>query len=296
VHRTELIPRGPFSLEASATFGFGPNEGRPPPFDGAMRLAFAVDGGSGYAGAVLTQPESDGPVVVELQTAGPVDLDTALAQLARILCLDHDGEQFVRVGEHDRILGALQIKHHGQRPVLFCSPYEGAAWAVISARRPASLAARVRTALGDQLGHSFELAGQIVQAFPQPEALGALDSFPGLDATKVRRLRGVAEASQDLDSSRLLALGPEQAYKQLQQLEGIGPFYAGLIVLRATGFTDATLRTAEPKVLRNAGELYGFEQPLTLEGFTELAENWRPFRTWATVLMRLAGDLARRGR
>ncbi len=33
--------------------------------------------------------------------------------------------------------------------------------------------------------------------------------------------------------------------------------------------------------------------PLTLEGLTELAEPWRPFRTWVTVLLRLAGDRSR---
>jgi DNA-3-methyladenine glycosylase II len=295
MHRTELVPQGPFSLEAAATFGFGPNEGRPAQFDGAMRLAFAVDGGRGYAGVVLAQSEPDGRVAVELQTVGDADVDTALAQVARIVSLDHDGEGFSRVGERDSILGTLQAKYPGQRPVLFCSPYECAAWAVISARRPASTAASVRTALGAQLGHSFELAGETVHAFPQPGAVHGLESFPGLDATKVRRLRAVAETSDQLGATHLQALGPERAYEHVQRHEGIGPFYAGLIILRATGFADAVLRTTEPKVLRSAAELYSLEQPLTLERFTELAENWRPFRTWAAVLIRLAGERARRG-
>jgi DNA-3-methyladenine glycosylase II len=295
MHLKELIPRGAFSLEAAATFGFGPNEGRPPHFDGTMRLAFAVDGVSGYAGAVLTQPERDGPVAVELQLAGGAEVDVALAQVARVVSLDHDGEEFARVGDRDPILGALQAQHHGQRPVLFPSPYEGAAWSVISARRPASVAARVRAALSQQFGQPFELAGEAVHAFPQPCALAELDSFAGLDATKARRLRGVAEAAAQLDAGHLQALGPERSFEHLQQLEGIGPFYAGLIVLRATGFADAVLLTAEPKVLRHTAELYGLPEPPTLERFIELADHWRPFRTWATVLIRLAGDRARRG-
>jgi DNA-3-methyladenine glycosylase II len=171
---TELIPQGAFSLEAAATFGFGPNEGRPPQFDGKMRLAFPVDGGTGYAGAILTQPEPGGPVTVELQLAGDAQLDVALAQVARIISLDHDGEEFARVGGRDPVLGALQARHPGQRPVLFPSPYEGAAWSVISARRPASVAAKVRTALGERFGHAFELAGETVHAFPQPGALTTL--------------------------------------------------------------------------------------------------------------------------
>ena len=295
MYRADLTPRGPFSLQAAATFGFGPNEGRPPAFDGAMRLAFAVDGGSGYAGAVLRQSEPDGQVAVELQAARGADIDTALAQVARIVSLDHDGEEFIRVGEGDPVLGELQAKHPGQRPVLFPSPYESAAWAIISARRPASVGARVRATLSEQRGHCFELAGQTTYAFPAPGDLRGLDDFTGLDTTKLRRLRGVAEASDELDAGTLQALGPERAYEHVQQLEGIGPFYASLIVLRATGFADAVLPSAEPKVLRNAAELYGLEQPLALERFTELAETWRPFRTWATVLIRLAGDRARRG-
>lgn len=291
----QLNPRGAFSLEAAATFGFGPNEGRPPRFDGTLRLAFAVDGGSGYAGAVLTQSEPDGPVAVELQIVGGAEFEVALAQVARIVSLDHDGEEFARVGDRDPVLGALQAEHHGQRPVLFNSPYECAAWSVISARRPASVAARVRTALSERFGQSFELAGQIVHAFPQPGAVVELPNWAGLDATKVRRLRGVAEAAAQLDAGQLQSLGPERSFEDVQRLEGIGPFYAGLIVLRATGFADAALPMTEPKVLRSAAELYGSSEPLTLERFTELADKWRPFRTWATVLIRLAGERARRG-
>jgi len=62
----QITPRGPFSLQAAAEFGFGPNSDRTLRYDGVMRLAFPVDGGRGYAGAMLPQPEPDGPVEVEL--------------------------------------------------------------------------------------------------------------------------------------------------------------------------------------------------------------------------------------
>ena len=51
----ELPVTGQFSLRAAAEFGFGPDEGRAAAFDGAMRLAFPVDPGAGYAGVTLTQ-------------------------------------------------------------------------------------------------------------------------------------------------------------------------------------------------------------------------------------------------
>lgn len=288
----QIEPRGPFSLEAAAGFGFGPNEGRPPPFDGTMRLAFPIDGGTGYAGAILRQPEPNGPVEVELQLTEGGDAESAVAQIARVISLDHDGEQFLEVGTRDGAIGSLQRAHPGQRPVLFHSPYEGAAWAIISARRSASQAARVRTALGDQFGASFELAGQTLHAFPQPEALFGLDAFPGLNAQKIERLQGVARAAIDgeLDVGRLHQIGPERAYEEVQRLKGLGPFYAGLVVLRASGFADAMLATAEPKLLRHAGRLLGLDAPATLEQLAQRAEAWRPFRTWVCVLIRLAGD------
>ncbi|HEY7966800.1 MAG TPA: hypothetical protein VID68_07215, partial [Solirubrobacteraceae bacterium] len=75
-----------------------------------------------------------------------------------------------------------------------------------------------------------------------------------------------------------------------QALHGIGPFYAGLIVLRACGFADAQLAMPEPRVLRHAARFYRLASPPSLAEFTALVELWRPFRTWTTVLLRLAGD------
>lgn len=290
----ELVPRGPFSLRAAAEFGFGPNQGRPPSFDGAMRLAFPIDGGRGHAGAVLRQEQIDGPVHVELQSTGGGDPGAALAQAARIVSLDHDGTAFMEVGERDPVIGALQRAHPGQRPVLFHSPYEGAAWSVISARRRSAQAARLRTALSERLGAKFELAGETLHAFPQPAQLleGPLDGIPGLEPERLARLRGVAEAALagELDVEYLHRLGPERAYEQVQRLKGLGPFYAGLVVLRASGFADAMLEVFEPKVLAHAARFYALQETLAVESFRELAEPWRPFRTWTTVLIRLAGD------
>lgn len=258
-----------------------------------MRLAFPVDGGRGYAGAVLRQELADGPLTVELQTAQGADPGTAVRQVARVLSLDHDGEAFAEIGRRDPVIGALQRAHPGQRPVLFHSPYEGAAWSIISARRPAAQAARVRQALGERLGASFELAGERLHAFPQPARLIELEpETPGLNADKVQRLQGVASAALagDLNVEHLHELGPERAYMDIQRLKGLGPFYAGLVVVRATGFADAMLEVAEPKILSHAARFYGLPEPPTLERFTEMARAWRPFRTWACVLIRLAGD------
>jgi DNA-3-methyladenine glycosylase II len=296
MQRHQLTMRGPFSLRAAAEFGFGPNEGQPRPANGAaatMPLAFAVDGGQGYAGAVIRQSARDAELEVDLELRDGATAEAALRQISRILSLDHDGGQFAALGRADPILGALQRAHPGQRPVLFCSPYEAAAWAIISARRPAAQAARVREALGRQLGESFELDGSAQSAFPQPRHLLELgDQFPGLSFQKLARLRDVAGSALDgqLEVPRLHELGPDRAWLEVQRLPGLGPFYAGLVVLRASGFADALLPMGEPKVLAHTARFYGLAAPPDLAAFAELAERWRPFRTWAMVLVRLAGD------
>jgi DNA-3-methyladenine glycosylase II len=290
----ELPARGSFSLQAAAEFGFGPNQGRPPAFDGVMRLAFALDG-RGYAGAVLRQAEPDGPVALELELRDGGASDVALRQVARIVSLDHDGEAFAGVGARDPVIGELQRRHPGQRPVLFHSPYEAAAWAIISARRPAAQAARVRDAIAAEHGETFTLAGRELHAFPQPERLAAAaGGLPGLTPEKQERLRAVAEAALrgELDAPRLHELGPERAHEELQRLKGLGPFYAGLVVLRASGFADARLPTLEPRGGSHLARFYELGSDPDPARLDAIVEGWRPFRTWCLVLVRLAGDRA----
>ena len=274
-----LPTQGPFSLRAAAGFGFGPHEGRPPAFDDdAMRLAFPVDGGTGYAGVVARQAIDDGPVELELLLTDGAPAEAAARQVARILSLDHDGDAFVAVGESDPVLGRLQRAHPGQRPVLFHSPYEAAAWSVISAAAGHPGGGHGRR-IADQLGVGFTLAGQQLAAFPQPAALLEIGPGPGLPEEKVARLHGVARAALDgdLEAGRLHELGHERALESVQQIRGIGPFYAGLIVLRSAGFADAVLSVPEPQGLAHAQRFYGLDQSPTLDEFAALAERWRPF-------------------
>lgn len=283
-----IVPSGPFSLEAAAKFGFGGRLGAPE-YDGTMRLAFTVDGNQEQAGVILRQDASG----IHGEVFGARNTDAVKAQVARILSLDHDGEAWEAVGQRDPVIGELQKSHPGQRPVLFHSPYEAAAWSVISARVFQTQAAKVRQTISETHGETFDLDGQSMSAFPQPERLLETAEMPGLTAEKAERLRGIASAALEgqLDPPRLLAMDPDEATAEMLKLKGIGPFYAGLIVIRGTGFTDV-LPTEEPRLLAYVAHFYGLDGPPTPAEFTTLAEPWRPFRTWASVLLRLAGGQA----
>ncbi len=279
---------GPFSLAAAAAFGFGPDTGRPRPDEALMRLAFVTDDLRHQAGAVISQ-QPDGDLVAEI--SGPADAAAVAAQLRRILSVDRPAAGWIAAGRADPVLGRLQAAHPGLRPVLFHSPYEAAAWSVLSQRRHRSQAAALRRRLSAAAGSTFELAGQPEPAFPLPEQLLATDSFAGVEPRRMERLHAVAAAalSGRLDPAGLASLDTAAAMAQLQEIPGLGPVYAGLVYLRSTGVADA-LTLAEPRLASYLRYYYELPELPDAAAVARIAEGWRPFRTWAGVLVRVAGD------
>jgi DNA-3-methyladenine glycosylase II len=255
-----------------------------------MRLAFVVDGFTDHAAVQLVQDRKSGVVYADVQGGG-ADLATVDRQVRRILSLDHSGTDFKKVARRDPVIRELQKNFKGLRPVLFNSPYEAAAWAVLSQRRRRTQAMGLRQRLSAELGESFEFDGETVHAFPRPEPLMDLKEFKGLEPQRLDRLRDVARAALTgmLDSERLRSVGWEQALEEVQLLPGIGATYGGLIVHRAVGFADS-LATGEKQGLEYVAELYGLDRLPGKARFEEIAERWRPFRTWSMVLIRVAGD------
>lgn len=290
--RITLDTRGPYDLREVALMGFGHRD--EDEFDGVMRLAFCVDGD--YERQVGVEIRQDGDQLDLQIHPGSADatIDHSVAiianQVARVVSVDHDGAAFVRMCRTDPMLSQLQDLAPGFRPALFYSPYEAGVWSILSARRARSQAITLRAKLAEAYGASFDLAGQQTVALPAPSALLSLHSFPGLPADRIPRLHAVARAAQDgqLSAERLAAMKPEEARNDLRQLPGIGPFYSALIVIRACGHADV-LSLEETMSRSAAAELYGWGTDLTDEEYAAFAERWRPFRTWAAVMIRAVG-------
>ena len=288
--RTQLTMQvdGPFSLAAAASFGFGPSTGRPFPDARLMRLAFVADDLRHHVGVVVTQ-QSDGSLVADV--SGEAGIDAAAAQIRRILSIDTDVAGWLAAGQADPVLGALQADNLGLRPVLFHSPYEAAAWSVLSQRRQRSQAIALHRRLCEAAGVTFELAGQPEPAFPLPERLLEVGDFRGIEETRLARLHGVARAALDgqLEARGLRSLPAAEAMAGLQRIKGLGPFYSMLVYLRSTGVTDG-LAVGEPRLAGYLRHYYGLASTPDAADVERIAESWRPFRTWAGVLFRAAGD------
>jgi DNA-3-methyladenine glycosylase II len=280
-----IVPRGPFSLAEAIGFGFGQRDATA---GDVMRLAFCQDGYQHQVGVEVRQDQAG----VHGTVHGPdgTDVNAVRRQVARVLSLDYDAAGFLEAGERDPVLGSVQKAAPGLRPPLFYSPYEAAAWAVLSVRRPPRQMMAVRERLSRAHGAVFDLAGQQLAALPAPEQMLRVESFTGVAPDRMERLHGVARAAQEgrLDAGLLLALGPEEAMVRLREIPGIGPFYSALIVIRGTGFADV-LPVGEPKLLTLVERLYDRRGPVADEELRALAEAWKPFRTWAAVLIRAAG-------
>jgi DNA-3-methyladenine glycosylase II len=193
------------------------------------------------------------------------------------------GREFLVVDDRDPVIRNLQQRYRGLRPVCFPSPYEAAAWGVLSHRIRTVQAAQLKRRIALAFGEPFSVGGTPLHAFPAPTQLAALTSFPGLNATKVARLGEVARAAHDgvLLGGRLRASSPEVALERLLALPGVGPFTAELILIRGAGAPDV-LPTAESRLRIAVERAYGPGTQLE-----DVAPSWRPFRSWCAVLLRL---------
>ena len=259
-----LRPRGPFSLPAP------------------LVVALTDDGGEPVAfRAVWTGAEVDVDFVSDLPPS------RVEAHAARVLSLDVDASGLSAVAERDPVIGGLLEAAAGRRPVCFGTPFEAAVWAVLSQRVSMAQAGRVKEALAASLGTPMEIGGLEVVAFPGPAALAGLAEFPGVWASKLEHIRGLAAiaAAGDLSPDLLRSLPLDEAIAHLESLPGIGPFGAMLVLARGAGHPDVpppTLRRFRQAV----ASAYGLSDEPDEAKLAELSEAWRPYRAWITYLLR----------
>jgi DNA-3-methyladenine glycosylase II len=270
-HQLTVEVLGPWSLATSRTFweGFAPAAlAASPGRAEQLHTVFLVESDWSRAEVEVTQHGS----TARIDVSGEGDLAVAAAQTRRFLSLDVDARGWPDVGRRDPVIATAQQLLPGLRPCGFHSPFEAAAWSVLSQRIRITQAARLRDDLIARHGDDG--------AFPTPEQLRTLDlDLPG---RKGEYLRAVAEGALDgrLDGTTLRSMDPQEAVQLVQQIKGLGPFAADLVVIRGANAPDAVPRH-ERRLEAEVAERYGADRTLA-----EVAEAWRPFRTWAAVHLR----------
>lgn len=279
-----ITAKGPFSLEASTRFldGFTP-AGYEERASGHLHIAFPVEGSWETVGACVRQTGTS----VVADVFGSEDRAPIRAQIARIFSLDADGSGFAAVGRRDPIVAQLQRSFPGLRPVLFWSAYEAAAWTIIGHRIRMAQAAGIKQRMAEQRGGSIEVHGERLHAFPAPQTLVSMRSFRGLFGRKVEYLNAVGRAALDgtLDARRLRSVPRGDALEELSRLPGIGEFSSELILVRGAGDPDHFPRH-ERRLQGAMADAYGLGPDPAIEQLVEIAEAWRPYRSWVSLLLR----------
>jgi DNA-3-methyladenine glycosylase II len=272
-------PIGPFDLLYQNRFF----NGWPVIGDDTIVMAFPVEGWEESA-AVTVRQQVDGSLEFCIYGAKN-NAEQAFKQALAALSLDENGDGWPEVGTHDSVIGELQQQYHFMRPTLFHSPYEATCSFMIGHRISIAQARKLRQQLAEQYGQRFTISGQDFFAFPGPQALLDISGHPSLNSTKIERLHGAAQAALDgwLDRQYLRNLDEAAALTKLETLAGVGSFFSQGILNRAVGNTDGF---THDDITYHAIKLrYGLGDEPTKDQVLEIAEQWRPFRMWAVVLM-----------
>ena len=255
-----IEPRGPFTLASAARFiaGWPPGQGDLDDDDGPPALP----------GRRLERP---GRASVHARTDDVVHADgRGRSRGAR-----------VRAGRahRSRSTTTAPATRRSSGPVVGSSSSRAATCAPCCSTRPTRpppgrcISARTGHAQATKLRDALSSDG----VFPAPAAAARVRELDGLpdeeDPAPARHRPGRARGQAGPRAAA--RADAEEALAELQELPGIGPFYAALILLRAVGPTDFVAnRTTSRKAVEAR---YG--RPLA-----DVADGWRPFRTWVSVL------------
>jgi DNA-3-methyladenine glycosylase II len=187
--------------------------------------------------------------------------DPGLAQTIRtVLGLDVDPEPLQRVAESERTLRPTALALRGMRPPRFAELFE--AFANVVPFQQVSLDAGVAIVgrLVERFGRHLDLDGRRFHAFPTARAIAEarLEALRacGLSSRKAESLRYLARTieSGELTEAGISGLSTSDALRRLTELPGVGPWTAGLVLLRGLGRVDV-FPPGDVGAARRLGEL-----------------------------------------
>lgn len=235
---------------------------------------------------------SDGSVQPRLLAGQltPADTPHLLAELRRILCLDHELDAFQAAMAHDPPLARLAQRYRGLRLTLTPTPFQGLVHAILFQQISYAAAQTVENRLSHRWGAAVHYAMGEFSVYPTPERLAALDESDlravGIPPRKAQAILHVARdvAAGRLDLGDLAGQGDaEAAARRLTSYRGIGPWTAHHAIIRAMGMIDC-LPIEDPGLRRAVAERYGLVN-VSSARLAAIAEAWRPWRSYATYYL-----------
>lgn len=243
--------------------------------DGAYRRTLRLAGGP----AVVAARPVPGGYDVAFHLTAVDDADEAVSRGRHLLDLDVDGDEIDAVLACDPVLAPLVRAHPGRRVPRTVDGAELALRAVLG-QQVSTAAARTHAArLVVAYGHPVtDPGGGLTHLFPTAAAIAGAD-VAAMALPRRRRATLVAVATALAAGTIDLSPGAptQDARAALLAIDGIGPWTAELVAMRALGDPDAFLPTdLGVKVAANRLGL-----PATPAALVARAERWRPWRAYA---------------
>ncbi len=193
----------------------------------------------------------------------PISADVKDATLDRIrfyMSLDDDLQPFYKLAADDPCLAPVVERLYGLHQVKFMTPFEIAAWAVLTQRMPIPVARKVKDKIVARYGASIDVNGETLWAFPDASQLATADPAELLDIVrnerKVEYLGVVSSAFQAIDEKFLRSGDYDEVEKWLRSIRGIGEWSAKFILVRGLGRVER-VSPAEKHLIEAAKSVYG---------------------------------------
>jgi DNA-3-methyladenine glycosylase II len=205
-------------------------------------------------------PAPDGLALIRVANRGSLDapdlccellsgsraarIDALERTLRNVLGLDVDPGPLERLSELEPRLAPTVHALRGMRPPRFPELFEAFASVIPFQQLSLSAGVAIVGRMVERFGRALAYRGRMFRAFPAAEAIADcdLDALKqcGLTARKAEALRSIAKlvAMGQLSEQGLAPLSSAEAIQQLCALPGIGPWSAGLVLLRGLGRLD----------------------------------------------------------
>lgn len=235
----------------------------------------------GDAILALTAAKTHVRCVLRLDDLG--DLASAVTRTRNLLDLDADPEAIDELLASDRLLRPLVQAAPGTRVARSVDGFEMVVRAIVGQQVSVAGARTTIRKLVQQYGRPLQSpCGDVTHVFPTAAAIGAGDPATfGMPRARGAALQAVAQlvASGELD----LGAGADvaQAAQQMLAIKGIGPWTVSYVSMRALRDPDAFMPT-DLGVKRGLESRGAAGDP---KSAAALAENWRPWRSYANILL-----------
>lgn len=292
---TELRPTAPFDFGQSLAFldGIPLMRGDTTIAEGALMRAAVVDGAT-VAFRVESRGTIDEPLLhCTLYAEQPITdvvRDAARDRIAFFLSIADDVAPFYAIGREDAAFVPVITHLYGYHQAKFLTPFDNAAWAILSQRTPMAAARKTWDALIERYGSRLIVGAQTYRAFPTAERLATVNPddllaiLPNL--RKAPYLHAAARAFDDVDELWLRTAPYDDVRAWLLRIPGIGEWSAAFVLTRALGRMER--HAGEDALLRAAAKVYG-PAVSTPEGFQEIARRYGPYQGyWAHYLRAFA--------